>query len=136
VPAKGLGVWASPELVRRLPERSIRHFWPSFERFYDGAHPVLQLNSIGGVVSFPSFHTIMGLILAAMWRKRPLIFVPAAIYCTVMLLSTLPFGGHYFVDLVAGVGVWTAWFAFSLRVERQSSQLARRLHLAVAATEA
>ena len=52
-PAKGLGSWASPELVARLPKVSIRHFWPSFEKFYDGANPVLQVDSIGGVVSFP-----------------------------------------------------------------------------------
>jgi membrane-associated phospholipid phosphatase len=135
-PAKGLGIWASPELIRRLPERSIRHFWPAFERFYDGSNPVLQLNSIGGVVSFPSFHTIMGLILAAMWRKHPLIFIPAVGYFLVMLVATLPFGGHYFVDLVAGAGVWTVWFTLSLRVERGWASFDRLRRLRVAIEEA
>ena len=120
-PAKGLGVWASPELIARLPRQSIRHFWPSFEKFHDGANPVLQIDSIGGVVSFPSFHTIMGLIAVAMWRKRPLVFVPALAGLALMVAGTLPFGGHYAVDLVGGAAVWAAWFAFSRRLEASSS---------------
>jgi len=119
-PAKGLGSWASPELVARLPKVSIRHFWPSFEKFYDGANPVLQVDSIGGVVSFPSFHTIMGLIAVAMWRKYPIVFWPALGCFGLMLVATLPFGGHYAVDLIGGGAVWAAWFALSRRLEAAS----------------
>jgi membrane-associated phospholipid phosphatase len=37
-----------------------------------------------------------------------------------MLVSTLPFGGHYAVDLVGGAAVWGAWFALSRRLEAAS----------------
>lgn len=123
-PAKGLATWASPELIARLPKVSIRHFWPSFERFYDGANPVLQVDSIGGVVSFPSFHTIMGLIAVAMWRNRPIVFVPALAGLVVMVAGTLPFGGHYAVDLAGGAAVWAAWFALSRRIEAAATETA------------
>lgn len=134
-PAKGLGSWASPELIARLPEVSIRHFWPSFEKFYDRANPVLQVDSIGGVVCFPSFHTIMGLIAVAMWRKHPIVFWPALACLALMLVSTLPFGGHYAVDLVGGAAVWGAWFALSRRLEAASLEgalapLSRKLTVA------
>jgi membrane-associated phospholipid phosphatase len=122
-PAKGLGAWASPGLIARLPRQSIRHFWPSFEKFYDGANPVLQVDSIGGVVSFPSFHTIMGLIAVAMWRSRPFVFVPALAGLALMVAGTLPFGGHYAVDLAGGAAVWAAWFALSRRLEAASSDV-------------
>ena len=123
-PAKGLGAWASPDLIAHLPRQSIRHFWPSFETFYDGKSPVLQVDSIGGVVSFPSFHTIMGLIAVAMWRKRPIVFVPALGGLVLMVAGTLPFGGHYAADLVGGGVVWAAWFTLSRRLEATSSTVA------------
>jgi membrane-associated phospholipid phosphatase len=39
-----------------------------------------------------------------------------------MLLSTLPGGGHYVVDLLAGCAVWSAWFFWSRQIERQISR--------------
>lgn len=121
-PAKGMGAWISSDLLARLPTvHTTRHFWPRFEHFayfYDGASPVLGLNMLGPAVTFPSFHTIMGLIVAAAWRKRLVTFVPACAWLIIMLFSTLPFGGHYLVDLFAGGAVWGMWFALSKRVER------------------
>ena len=39
MPAKGLAVWATPELFSRLPERAMRSFWPRFDDFYFGFDP-------------------------------------------------------------------------------------------------
>jgi hypothetical protein len=118
-PAKGLGVWASDSLFARLPPRAMRTFWPHFDEFYFGDDPVLRLQVIDGVISFPSFHAIVGLLTATMWRKRTITFVPALIYLGFMLLSIFPGGGHYFVDMLGGVVVWAVWFAWSCHVERQ-----------------
>jgi membrane-associated phospholipid phosphatase len=41
-----------------------------------------------------------------------------------MLFSTMPFGGHYFVDLIGGTAVWAIWFAASQRIERGWTPLA------------
>ena len=120
VPAKGLGVWAPAELIARLPARSMRNFWPHFDEFYSGADPVLRLEVIDGVVSFPSFHAIVGFLTFAMWRKRLATAVPAAAWRAFLLLATFPYGGHYLVDLLGGFAVWAGWFMWSRRIEAGS----------------
>ena len=117
MPAKGLAVWATPELFSRLPERAMRSFWPRFDDFYFGFDPVLRVQVIDGVISFPSFHAIVGFLTFAMWRKRIWTLIPASAYLGILLLSTLPGGGHYIVDLLGGFGVWAAWFTCSRYIE-------------------
>jgi membrane-associated phospholipid phosphatase len=118
VPAKGLGVWAPSELLAKLPPRAMRTFWPHFDEFYSGDDPVLRLQVVDGVISFPSFHAVVGLITLAMWRKRIITLIPAATYLFFMLLAIFPGGGHYFVDLLGGFAVWAAWFALSRGIEQ------------------
>ena len=115
-PAKGLALWLPDELVARLPEGAGRYFWPSFEQFYGAGPVVLRLGSIDAVVSFPSFHIIMGLIIVTLWRKRVATFVPAAIFFICMAAVTVPLGGHYAVDLIGGVVVWALWLSISIAV--------------------
>jgi hypothetical protein len=119
VPAKGLGVWASQAFFDRLPPEAMRGFWPHFDEFYYGADPVLRLQVVNGVISFPSFHAIVGFVVLAMWRKHPATLIPAAAWLFFMLLGTLPGGGHYVVDLIGGFVVWASWFALSRRIERK-----------------
>lgn len=120
-PAKGIGVWAPDSLIAALPPHAMRNFWPHFDEFYFGADPVLRLQVIDGVISFPSFHTIVGLMIFAMWRKNVVTCALGAAYLFFMLLAIFPGGGHYFVDMLGGFAVWAAWFAWSLRIERQAS---------------
>lgn len=121
-PAKGLAMWAAPELFSRLPERAMRSFWPRFDDFYFGVDPVLQVQAIDGVISFPSFHAIVGFLTFAMWRTRIWTLIPANAYLAIMLLSTLPGGGHYVVDLLGGFAVWAAWFTCSRYIEDRSAR--------------
>jgi hypothetical protein len=129
VPAKGLGMWAPPALLAQLPDQAMRSFWAHFDEFYFGAHPVLRMQVIDGVISFPSFHSIVGFLVLAMWRKNPLTLAAAGVWLTFMLLGTFPGGGHYFIDLVAGFAVWAFWFAWSRQIERE---VAKRVELASA----
>lgn len=119
LPAKGLGVWFSDELIARLPNGAARYAFEIFDTFHDSPRPLFHLHVLNGVVTFPSFHTVMGLIVLAMCRKQPLLFAAAAAWFFLMIASTLPLGGHYFVDLLGGFAVWTAWFATSRYIERQ-----------------
>lgn len=123
VPAKGLGVWANSELFDQLPAHAMRSFWPHFDEFYYGDNPVLRLQVIDGVISFPSFHSIVGFMTFAMWRKGLWTRIFAGGYLAVMLLATLPGGGHYVVDLIGGLIVWSTWFAVSLKMERRNARL-------------
>jgi hypothetical protein len=121
-PAKGIGMWAPPELLARLPELAMRSFWAHFDQFYFGAKPVLRMQVVDGVISFPSFHCVVGFLVLAMWRKNIWTLLAAGTWLFFMLLGTFPGGGHYFIDLVAGFFVWAAWFALSLYIERHPNR--------------
>jgi membrane-associated phospholipid phosphatase len=124
-PAKGLGMWLSTDVLAQLPNGAARYFWPSFDQFYSpNADPILTLAAIDGVVSFPSFHTVMGLITVALWRHSPVAFGLATAWFVQMMIGTLPLGGHYFVDLLGGAAVWAGWFALSRRLERKALEAA------------
>ena len=69
---------------------------------------------------------ILGLIAVTLWRTKMAVFPLALAWFAAMLPATLVIGGHYFVDLIAGILVWVIWFAISLRIvpatERQTQQ--------------
>jgi membrane-associated phospholipid phosphatase len=119
-PAKGLGLWIADETLAHLPPESTRYFWPTFDRFYEGSDVMLRTTSIDGVVSFPSFHMIMGLIILTLWRAHPVTLVLSLVWFFPMLAATVPLGGHYFADLVGGFAIWALWFGLSRSLERGS----------------
>ena len=114
IPATGLINWATPDVLAYLPSAFMSHF----NEFYRGPDPVLRLQVIDGIVSFPSFHAIVGFLVLSMWRKRLATLIPAAIWLAVELLSTVA-AGHYVVDLLGGLLVWAGWFALTCWIERR-----------------
>lgn len=79
----------------------------SLEHLRDGKPVELILGQLPGLVTFPSFHTAAGVLLvAATWRSW--LFAPACLYAVLMIASTPVYGGHYFVDLIAGTLVAAA----------------------------
>lgn len=120
-PAKGIGMWAPPELLADMAPQAMRNFWPHFDEFYFGSDPVLRLQVIDGVISFPSFHTVVGLLIFAMWRRNVLTCALAAAFLGFMLLAIFPGGGHYFVDLLGGLAAWAGWYALSRYIERKAA---------------
>jgi len=58
-----------------------------------------------GIVTFPSFHACVAVLFTLAMRGHLLAFVTAAILNSMMLLSILPLGGHYLVDLIAGCAI-------------------------------
>jgi PAP2 superfamily len=117
IPATGLINWAPPSVLTFLPQAFMSHF----EEFYYGVHPLLRLQVIDGVITFPSFHAVVGFLVFSMWRKRTVTLVAAAIWLAVELLSTVT-GGHYVIDLIGGFVVWAAWFAVSRLIERRIAE--------------
>ena len=67
-----------------------------------GSHMPLQYV---GIVTFPSFHASMAVILAASMRGYRYGFVAAMIVNSLMLLATVPIGYHYFADIIAGCAI-------------------------------
>jgi membrane-associated phospholipid phosphatase len=81
-----------------------------------GTHRTLDLLNLRGIIMFPSFHAASAILY--FWALRPVrFFGPLALVCnTLMLISTPIFGGHYFVDVVAGVAVAAASIAVAKRL--------------------
>jgi membrane-associated phospholipid phosphatase len=93
-----------------------------FPRVRDGSLRVLDMANLTGIVTFPSFHAATAVIylwaLWAVWWIRPV----AVLANIGMLLATPYIGGHYFVDVFAGIAIAIAAIAAARLV---SARLAR-----------
>jgi hypothetical protein len=71
----------------------------------DGTLRQLDLFALAGIVTFPSFHATSAVLYAwALWPVRW--FRPIAIVANAAMLASTPIdGGHYFIDLIAGIAV-------------------------------
>jgi len=71
----------------------------------DGSLRILNFENLGGIITFPSFHAAAAILALwafwGVWWMRPL----ALIANIAMLLATPLVGGHYFIDVFAGVGL-------------------------------
>jgi hypothetical protein len=93
----------------------------------DGSLRTLDLTQLGGVVTFPSFHAAAAVIyIWALWPVRWVRWL-GLVSNSAMLVSTPIGGGHFLVDVIAGivVVVLSIWavnrIASRLAVEEQGS---------------
>jgi hypothetical protein len=71
----------------------------------DGSLTKITLDHLNGIVSFPSCHTVMAVVLVYVHRPPLRSFVPVAILNVLLLIAT-PFAGHhYLVDMISGAAV-------------------------------
>lgn len=78
-----------------------------FEPLRSGALTSVNMAALQGLISIPSFHTILALAFIHAMRGTRLA-VPFLLLNALMLLSTPKFGGHYLVDMLAGALVFAA----------------------------
>ncbi len=74
-------------------------------RLRDGDLRVIDLAAIDGIISFPSLHAAVSVIVPFSLRWNRPLFWPIAMLDAVMLVSAVPSGNHYLVDVIGGVGV-------------------------------
>jgi hypothetical protein len=87
----------------RAPARGVvdTHLVSQFAPIRAGTLRTIDLLDMQGLISMPSFHAILALLIAyAMWRT-PLRYV-FALLNVVTIAATPIVGGHYLVDLLAG----------------------------------
>ena len=84
----------------------------------DGSHRVLDLFGLTGLVTFPSFHAASALLYTwALWPARWM--RPVAVVANGLMLASTPVdGGHYFIDIFAGLAVALAAIAAAHMVSR------------------
>jgi membrane-associated phospholipid phosphatase len=70
----------------------------------DGSLRGLNISHLGGIITFPSFHAAAAILALwgfwGVWWMRPLSLIASV----GMIMATPLLGGHYFVDVLAGVG--------------------------------
>jgi membrane-associated phospholipid phosphatase len=86
----------------------------------DGSLRSLNITHLGGIVTFPSFHAAAAILamwaLWEVWWMRPF----ALIANVAMLLATPLVGGHYFVDVFAGVSTAALAIAIAKKINGRS----------------
>jgi membrane-associated phospholipid phosphatase len=80
-------------------------FFHAFTMLRDGSLSVIDLSALQGVVSFPSFHTVLGVMTIYALRDTRWLMIPVLLLNGVMIVSTLPVGGHHLADVLAGAGL-------------------------------
>lgn len=88
-----------------------------------GTLRVISLDSLEGIIAFPSFHATLGvLFLWAFWSLRAA-RLPALVVNGFLLAATPIDGGHYFVDVIAGLAV----AALAIQTARHLAQAPNRV---------
>jgi hypothetical protein len=83
-------------------------FLPDMEHLISHRDLSFALAQMTGVVSFPSFHTIMALAFVYGFRKLGPISWLVTLANAVMLVSVPFIGGHYLTDMLGGLAVFAA----------------------------
>jgi membrane-associated phospholipid phosphatase len=106
-PALGSCVYYEPvaEPFSHLNPLACREYLPHVESLRNGTFQTFDVTQTMGIVTFPSFHTIMAIIATYAVRHYRWLFAPFLLLNTVNILSTVPLGGHYFVDVFGGAAI-------------------------------
>lgn len=96
---------------QNLIDLGIFRFHHSFLSVRQDEIYVLTAGTTTGIVSFPSIHAALAIVCGYMAWQHPLIKYPGLILNVLMFVATVPIGGHYLADILAGVvvGVGTLW---------------------------
>lgn len=94
------GAWKHYAVGTAFDLASISHFEP----LRSGVLREISLGAAQGLISFPSLHAAMAVLLAHSMRRTRL-FPVFAVLNAAMLVSTPIEGGHYLVDVLAGVAL-------------------------------
>jgi membrane-associated phospholipid phosphatase len=92
--------------AERLPQGSGIYHLPTLERL-KSVDALISPFTVEGVVTFPSFHACMALMIWYPVRDVAVLRWAGALAAAVTLVATVPIGGHYVIDLAAGAVVFT-----------------------------
>lgn len=117
-----------------LPEGLGVHL-PIMEKLRSGVPFLMQLDTLEGLLTFPSFHTIGALLFIwATWRV-PVVRWVSLVLNAALVAATPVIGTHYFIDVAAGfVVAFLAVFA-ALRLSRFVSSRASSPYLSGSTTD-
>lgn len=108
--------------------------WPVFYGLRDGSFRALTAIGSEGIISFPSLHAALAVILMiALWPIPVLCWAMLALNLA-MLAATPIDGSHYFCDVFAGVGIAVLCFFAASRIAKKVVQPNRASAAAIVAS--
>jgi membrane-associated phospholipid phosphatase len=113
-PVQGAGAIANPAIEPVTRTLHLAHF----EGLRDGSFRLLMAAGSEGIITFPSLHAAAAVLLAAGWWAVPYARFPGLVLNGLMLASTPIDGGHYFIDVAAGVLLAAAALAAAAALSR------------------
>jgi membrane-associated phospholipid phosphatase len=72
-----------------------------------GARTMVTWRDAEGLITFPSFHAVWAVLLAAAFYGSRYLFWPVAVLNVIVIMSTVTTGMHYFIDVIVGVLIAT-----------------------------
>ncbi|HKX41426.1 MAG TPA: phosphatase PAP2 family protein [Burkholderiaceae bacterium] len=96
-----------------------------FELLRDGRLREIALDRMQGLISIPSLHAALAVLLVHAVRATRFVLPGFIVLDLAMLLSTPVDGGHYVVDVLAGVGLAVALIALGRRGAARARSAAR-----------
>jgi len=94
--------------------------WSHFDLLRAGSLKLIDLNAMQGLVSIPSVHTVMAILLCWAVRGTRLAYIVIPLNILV-LLSTPVVGGHYITDVLAGALLTAGAIAIRYRLMQKQA---------------
>ena len=107
VPAAGAYAHFNPASTDYSNFTSSAGMWHYTElmRLRSGEPFVYVAEQTKGLVTFPSFHTTLAVMFIYAFRGYRWIYPLSVALNTIMIVSTVPEGGHHVIDVLAGLGI-------------------------------
>jgi membrane-associated phospholipid phosphatase len=98
--------------------------WPVFYGLRDGSFRMLVATGSEGIISFPSLHAALAVILVIALWPIPILGWATLTLNALMLAATPIEGSHYLSDVLAGIAVAIVSFAAARRIAASIGQRA------------
>ncbi len=121
VPLSGLLPAFSATVYYGVP--GLRDHMADLVALRSGRFAELDLARLQGLITFPSFHTTLGILFPYALRRRPVALAIGLLVNGAMLASVPTEGSHYFVDMMGGAAVAVIAIVAATAIE---ARLARR----------
>lgn len=95
-----------------------------FHAVRDGSLRLLDLSMLSGIITFPSYHTILAVLVLLACRGLPVAGIPLAALQLAIIFTTRGVGGHYFLDMAAGALIAVAAWQIAARLLGMRADLA------------
>lgn len=107
-PAIGSTVYHQIDGSQGLPLGAGDFHLGAIEYFRNSNNPIFDWRRVNGVVTFPSFHMVMAILIPYACRNIRIVFPITAAWGVLVAISAICIGGHYVIDLVGGTVIWGA----------------------------